>query len=306
MEPRPTPHSRHGLPRSLRAIAVGVAAAAALAATAVSAGAAPTVSFSPQQILQATNAERTRHGLPAVTLRDDWSASCGKHVSWVEQNGVLAHEEQPGTPGYSAEGHWAGTHAILASGSPWSRGNPFAAAPIHLNQMMAPQLRTIGAWEEAGTSCLTTWPGMRLGSSAAPRFSSWPGEGATDVPPSVQAAEMPFVPGQFVGLPPGSVTGPNMMVYAVGWDRVRIVAATVRPTGGATVDVRTVDRSHTTVGPYLVPGSGFVIPAKPLLPSTAYTVDVKMRNLSTGAVRSTSWKFRTSGAGDAATLSLGG
>lgn len=301
------PHPRHTRHRSLRSVALALTvAAAALAATAVPAGATPSVSFSPQQILEATNAERTRHGLPALTLRGDWSSSCAKHVRWIEQNGVLAHEEEPGTAGYSPEGDWAGTHAILASGSPWSRGNPFATAPIHLNQLMAPQLRAIGAWEKAGTSCLTTWPGMRLGSSATPRFHSWPGDGATGVAPAVQATEMPFVPGQFVGLPPGSLTGPNMMVYAVGWDRVRIVSATLRPAGGDEVDVRTVDRSHPTIGPYLVPGSGFVIPAKPLFPSTAYTVAVRVRNLGTGAVRGTSWRFRTGGAGDAATLSLGG
>lgn len=292
--------------RPVARLACAVAATLLLTAgAAASAGAAPagpaagSAAFSPQRIVAAANAERVRHGLPRVRLRADWAASCAKHVSWIQQNGVLSHQEQPGTPGYTAEGAWAGMHAILAMGAPWSSGNPWATAPIHLNQMMAPQLRAVGAFEADGTACLTTWPGMSFAPTAEPRFASWPGDGVDDVAPAVVARELPFVPGQFVGLPEGAETGPNMMVYAIGWDRVRIVAATLRPAGGAPVAVRTVDRSHESVGPYLVPGSGFVIPVRPLAPGTAYTATARVRNVESGLVRTTTWRFTTAGDGPA-------
>lgn len=292
--------------RTLRRPALALVAALLVVVAAATATAAPSAASSPRQILRATNAERARHGLPPVSLRDDWSSSCARHVGWVLSNGTLAHAETPGTPGYSEEGNWAGTHAILAMGAPWAAGNPWAAAPIHLNQLLAPQLRSIGAWEEDATTCLTTWPGMDLAARTEPRFYSWPGSGTTGVAVSVRASEAPFVPGDFVGLPQGTVTGPNMMVYAAGWDRVGVVSATLRPVGGSPVDVRTVARSHPTVGPYLVPGSAFVIPVKPLLPNTRYRATVRLRSLETGAVRGWAWQFRTGGGADAAaTLDVG-
>ncbi len=283
---------RHARARICVLVAIGALALWSIS-SASAGGTTKSASWTPQQILAAANGERKQQGLPPVGLRADWSAKCAKHVSWIATNRTLAHAETPGSPGYSSDGHWAGTHAILAMGAPWSNGNPFLAAPIHLNQMMAPQLRSIGAWEDSGTSCLTTWPGMTFAGSFEPRFYSWPGDDARNVPPAVTAAELPFIPGQFVGLPQGTTTGPNMMVYAVGWDRVRIVSASVTPDGGTLLETRLIDRSHRAIGPYLVPGSGFVIPTRPLLPATRYTVSVQIRNLGTGVTRSTTWSFTT-------------
>jgi Cysteine-rich secretory protein family len=279
--------------RFVRAVVLACAFTAVVAGSAVASHSAA-AGWTPDAIVAATNAERTRHGIPPLTLNREWAASCARHVDWLNTNTVLEHEEVPGTPGYSEEGDWAGRNAILAAGSPWENGNPWATAPLHLNQMLAPQLRSVGAWEADGTNCFTTWPGMADVSSRIPRFATWPGSGVEAVAPAVTASEWPFVPGEFVGLPEGTETGPNMMVYAAGWDAVRILSASLRASPGAAVEVRTIDRSHPTVGPYLAPGSGFVIPARPLAPGTRYAAQVRVRNLETGATATYRWQFATS------------
>ena len=67
-----------------------------------------------------------------------------------------------------------------------------------------------------------------------------------------------------------------------------ITAATLTGPGGP-VAVRTVDRTTPTVGPYLPPGGGFLIPVARLQPGTTYRASVSFGH---GQARRT-WHFTT-------------
>ena len=69
------------------------------------------------------------------------------------------HDEAPGTEDYSEAGDWAGSNSVLAQGTSWRDGNPWADAPLHLMQLFDPDLRRAGASDAYGASCVTTWPG---------------------------------------------------------------------------------------------------------------------------------------------------
>jgi hypothetical protein len=81
------------------------------------------------------------------------------------------------------------------------------------------------------------------------------------------------------------------MVYAEGvrdpW-HLRITAATLTGPHGP-VALRTVDRTTPTVGPYLPPGSGFLIPVAPLEPGATYAATVSFG----GGQARRAWHFTT-------------
>jgi Cysteine-rich secretory protein family len=277
----------------MRATAIILCAAVALAAAAATAAARPAgVSVS---ILDALNAERAANGIPAgVRENRGWSAKCADHVAYMAATGSLSHTEDPANARYTAGGNWAGEHSVLALGSSWGPSDPFASAPLHLIQLMSPALRQVGiADDSSGFLCITTWPGYRQPAKGKPAVYTYPGDGASGVPYAETAREMPFVPGDFVGLPQGTATGFNIMVFADGasdpW-RARLVSAILEGPAGP-VAVKTVDRTTPTVGEYLPPASGFVIPVAPLRPGTTYTATVRFAG---GAAYS--WRFTTAGA----------
>jgi hypothetical protein len=264
---------------------VVVALAAAGAAVAGS-GAAPGA------ILAALNSQRTANGIPGrVKENPSWSEKCARHIAYMGSTGTFGHSEDPASPAYSADGNWAGENSVLAEGSSWPGGEPFANAPIHLIQLLSPELRQVGIEASSGFVCVTTWPGYAQSRWKTPRVFTVPGNGARGVPAAETADELPFVPGDVVGLPRGTRTGFNMMVFAEGvrdpW-HLRITAATLVGPHGP-VAVRTVDRTTATVGPYLPSGSGFIIPVVPLEPGATYTASVKFGG---GQARRT-WHFTT-------------
>jgi hypothetical protein len=271
-------------------IATVVIAAGALAAvmTAAASGGGATHAT----IVAALNAERAASGIPATVRENaDWSSKCAKHVAYLDATGQLSHTEDASSPASSADGRWAGENSVLAMGATWEHGNPFATAPLHLIQLMSPELRRVGVDESpAGTVCMTTFPGYASAGWKKPTVYSVPGNGAVGVPYAETARELPFVPGDFVGVPRGE-TGFNIMVFAEGiadrWN-AHIASATLTGPSGP-VEVRTVDRTTPTVGDYLPPGSGFVIPVAPLAPGTSYTASVVFAG---GKARRT-WQFTT-------------
>jgi hypothetical protein len=121
---------------------------------------------------------------------------------------------------------------------------------------------------------------------------TYPGNNATNVPYAERPDEFPFVPGDFVGIKRGTLTGFNIIVYGEGiqdaW-QAHIASATLSGPEG-TVSVKTVDRTTPTVGEYLPPGGGFVIPTSPLQPGTLYRASVRF----TDGLRH-SWHFVTAG-----------
>ncbi len=239
---------------------------------------AAATAISGAEIVQRLNAQREANGIPGgVVERPDWSADCAKHNYYGAQSGELRHSEDPGSPYYSAEGNWAAENSVLAGGSSWSHGNPWEEAPIHLIQLLAPQLSEMGAAENNNHNCATTWPGYQRPEPVGLTGYSYPGNGVSGVVPSERASESPFVPGDQVGLPEGTLTGRYLLAYLAGLDPSDApdVTATATLSGAeGAVDLRVVDSTNEEVGGYMPQPSAFLIPAQPLKPLSAYQADV--------------------------------
>jgi hypothetical protein len=277
--------------RSARLAAAALGAAAALATPAVAAAATPA------GVLAALNAERAANGLPAaVGEAPEWSTGCALHNDYRAANGgaAVGHEEEPGRPGYTPEGDLAGRSAVLA-GASWDAGNPFADAPIHLMRIMDPRLVRAGVDDRPGLTCLAVMGG--LGPAAATDVvHTVPGDGRTAVPVSQVADEWPFVPGDLLGLPAGTRTGPHLLVLADGpfardggtrLAGVRLVGPLGR------VEVRWADDAHGRLGPFIPPG-GIAVPVAPLVAGSVYRASATV--VGAGGVRlRRTWSFRTAG-----------
>jgi hypothetical protein len=232
------------------------------------------------EIVHLLSLQREANGIPGgLRERTDWSAGCAKHNYYEEQTGEFGHEEDPSSPYYSEEGDLAAHSSVIAYGSSWSSGNPWEDAPIHLLQMLAPQMSETGAAESYGRNCLTTWPGYQRPSPATLSAYSYPGDGVTGVVPVEHAAESPFIPGDFVGLPEGTATGRYLLAYlsgAFGFAEATKITATATLSGPeGSVDLRTIDSTSSDMGAFMPPPSAFLIPVRPLQPLAGYQADVK-------------------------------
>jgi hypothetical protein len=240
------------------------------------------------------NAERAGLGLPAgIVLNPRWTAECAAHDAYERDHDVLQHPENPKLRGASAGGAWAGLHSILAEDRWTRRANPWWDAPIHLIQLFSPSLSVIGIDDSRGWQCATTWPGLLRAPVSTDTILTYPAGGAHGVPPSEDAQESPFVPGQFVGIPDGTTAGRELFVYlnqanATGQAPVKILHATLTE-GHHPVGVRWVDNTTRTLGPYL--SGGILIPVKPLHGAKKYTATVVVQDGS-GSLRHT-WSFTT-------------
>jgi hypothetical protein len=232
------------------------------------------------EIVHLLSLQREANGIPGgLSERPDWSAGCDKHNYYEAQTGQFGHSEDPSSPYYSEEGDLAAHSSVIAYGSSWSAGNPWEEAPIHLLQMLAPQMSETGAAESYGRNCLTTWPGYKRPSPATLAAYSYPGNGVTGVVPTEYAAESPFIPGDFVGLPEGTVTGRYLLAYLsgpFGFAEATKITATATLFGPAgPVDLRTIDSTSPDIGAFMPPPSAFVIPVQPLQPLSGYQAVVK-------------------------------
>jgi hypothetical protein len=205
--------------------------------------------------------------------------------------GANPHDEQPGKPGYTPLGDEAANSAILGTPAPWAADGrtPWEDAPLHLAQMLAPALMVTGY----APGCLWTWPGY-IRPPATPALYSYPGDG-TSIYPNQRAREWPFTPGDFVGLPEGTVTGPHLFVLGHSTGPARLTAATVTGPNGP-VEVRTVD-NHTQSprgdpGRLLPPGAAIIIPTGPLDEHTRYRATATMTTDS-GQTLSIAFTFAT-------------
>src|SRR5437868_5310030 len=197
----------------MRTILLSLVALALAAAGAASAGSGA----APEAILAALNSQRTANGIPGrVQENPRWSERCARHIAYMGATGTFGHSEDPASPAYSADGSWAGENSVLAMGSSWPDADPFANAPLHLIQLMSPELRQAGVEVSSGYVCVTTWPGYGSSRWTKPTVFSVPGNGVVGVPYAQTPDESPFVPGELVGLPRGTRTGFNIMVYAEG------------------------------------------------------------------------------------------
>ena len=239
-----------------------------------------------RQTIAKLNAQRTANGIPAGLTEDPaLSAACAKHDHYMALNNMLTHVEDPNNPGYTAEGASAGANAVLTQGSNWDTGNPYEYAPLHLDQLLAPRLLTLGSADAFGFSCTTTFPGWTRPDPSAMTVYTYPGNGGR-VSSSEVARELPWTPGDLVGLAQPSRTGPTLFVLVDAPNErpennpATLSDATVSgPTGP--VAIKTVDGNtalpngsqYPTLAPYISPG-GFIIPVRPLIPGTAYHAHV--------------------------------
>jgi hypothetical protein len=239
-----------------------------------------------QQTIARLNAQRSANGIPAgITENAALSDACRKHDQYMSLNNTLTHTEDPNNPGYTSDGANAGQNAVLTQGANWDSGNPYEYAPLHLDQLLAPRLLTVGTADAFGYSCTTTFPGWSRPDPVAMTVHTYPGNGAS-IYPSEVARELPWTPGDLVGLTQPSRTGPTLLVLVDAPNErpennpATLSDATVSGPSGP-VAVRTVDgntslpsgSAYPTIAPYISPG-GFIIPVRPLIPGTPYRAHV--------------------------------
>ena len=283
--------------RTVRHLASATAALGLLAALpAAPAGAVPAVKGS-KTIIRALNELRAQNGIPAgIKQRRRWSYDCFLHDRWMGRNGKVDHYEDPGTPGYSKGGAWAGPNSILSEGLlPFTTpaADPYADAPFHLLQQLHPRLDVMGAAWVGFLDCETTFPGYKRAHPKHDRVYAYPGDGTT-IPWFEYAYEAGGVPGDLVGLPQGTATGQYLLVYTDGPQKpaplTDVKRASLRGPDGRKVAVRVVD-DRLAQGAF--PGSGFVIPVHPLDPDTRYTARVEFAGHGARRTVHRSWKFTT-------------
>jgi hypothetical protein len=264
-------------------------------------------------IVSYVNAQRAAHGIPADIVEDPGlSDGCAKHNHYGALNGVLTHDEDPGNPGYTPEGDQAAGESVLYVGATWTATqNPFETAPIHLHQLLAPRIDRMGASENESYGCATTLASRNRPAPPADVTYTYPGDGAIDWPAAQTASEGPYTPGEQVGIPAGTKTGPYLYVMFDGadlapWDTATATSATLTGPDGP-VDVVSVDNHTQGLEGYL-PNGMQVIPRDPLKAHTLYTASVTA-DVTTGGggpVRSfaKTWSFTTGGPGKPYNLSL--
>jgi hypothetical protein len=158
------------------------------------------------------NQQRADNGIPpGITANSTLTQGCASHDAYMAANRTLAHTENPGSPGYTPAGAYAGANAVLTQGPGWAAGDPYNSAPLHLDQLLAPRLVVLGSADAYGYSCTTTFPGWLRPDPAKLTVYSYPGPGAR-IAAEETATELPFTPGQLVGIRAGTVTGPYLTV----------------------------------------------------------------------------------------------
>ncbi len=134
-------NERHSSHRSVRRLVAGALGAGTIASALVL-GASSTniIAAGPASSdwLGTVNVYRAQSGLPPVAENSAWSAGARNHSCWMLLNGI-AHDETPGTPGYTADGDQAGNSGNVAVSS-----NASATARSHIDLWMTGPFHAIG------------------------------------------------------------------------------------------------------------------------------------------------------------------
>lgn len=179
--------------------------------------------------------------------------------------------------------------AWSATSSPWDN------APLHQFSIYGPLWTGAGDVNAGGEACMGM--GDAAGEASSPTYYAWLSD---DGPGSVPATETvegegPFAPQQAVGIPQGTATGPQPLLYALGlpgesfnsfpetdphalsWS---LATAAGRPVTG----VKFVDDSVSAAYGYpgYIPGGGVMVPP-PLTPGVTYDGSVLWQALAGGS-----------------------
>jgi hypothetical protein len=255
-----------------------------------------------RQIVSYVNAQRAAHGFPADIVEDaTLSADCALHNQYGALNDVLAHTEDPTKPGYTAAGAVAAAAAVLYKGTTWtSAANPFEMAPIHLNQLLSPLIDRIGASENGGYGCVTTLASTKRPPAAVDTLLPYPADGTRGWRASEIDREGPMTPGESVGIPQGTSTGPTLYALASGpgvsWTSATKVESASLTGPSGPVAIVTFDRSSPQIGTYL-PAGAQLLPRAPLASGTTYTASLRLRVATAVGTRvfSRTWSLTTAG-----------
>jgi hypothetical protein len=276
---------------------------ALLAALALAlAGAAPAAATNADEAVQFLNQQRAANSIPGnITVDDYLNKGCKNHNNYMEQNG-LQHGEDPGKPGYTAEGDdYNNIGEVLTQGIVgWTAStNPWDGAPLHQTILFDPKISTAGYDEDGQFAC------MRLHSEfvqrPTPTFYAYTGNtGRTDVPTRVTVnGEGPYAPQQAVGIDQGVPTGPQILFFTDQFGAANHATSfSLKGPGGGDVEAKLVD--STTQPP---PGQSYkpfysggdLIPVHPLDPFTTYDVSVTWHDDNTGVETPQTLSFKTAG-----------
>jgi uncharacterized protein YkwD len=174
--------------------AVGLTTLATTLALAGPTGVATAAGPSVDDWLGTVNVYRAQSGLPPVVENAAWSTGTRNHSCWMLLNGI-AHDETPGTPGYTPDGDQAGNSgnvAVSSNSSATARGHIdlWMTGPFHAIGLLRPSLQqaaygmcasppnpTNTQWRSAATLDV-----VRGNNWGAPKPASpivFPGNGAT-------------------------------------------------------------------------------------------------------------------------------
>lgn len=132
-------HPDRCLPVARRRMTTAILSTAIVAATlAFSAPTKVSAVVSDDDWLGIVNTYRAQSGLGAITENSAWSAGTKNHSCWMMLNGI-AHDEIPGTPGYTTSGDESGNSSNVAVSS-----TPNATVRSHIELWMSGPFHAIG------------------------------------------------------------------------------------------------------------------------------------------------------------------
>jgi len=93
--------------------------------------------------------------------------------------------------------------------------------------LLSPRLTQLGVSASYHHVCATSRPGYLRRDPSSPSLYPYPGDGAAAVPYKQWSYGLPVTPGDFVGLPAGFTTGPNLLVMADVGGQAKILDASL-------------------------------------------------------------------------------
>jgi hypothetical protein len=154
----------------------------------------------PEEALAFLNQQRAANSIPAfATLNPGF-------VSWCP------NEDQPGFGEGESFRDWAGGGSWSSTESPWVTG------PLHQQSLYNPLFTAVGYGEVNNEKCLGV--GDEAPEPASPTFYTFTGGAGpslVDYSETV-AGEGPFAPQELVGIKEGTPTGPDIILYAEGFN----------------------------------------------------------------------------------------